>query len=731
MAFVPGTDTDAPPGEGAHPNARVFRGSADGLIPPGDHDLVWVWRALGIVVVGTCCLVVLLVLDPRLLLRNTTPNGGDLGAHVWFPAYLRDHLLPNWRVAGWSNDWFGGFPAGQFYFPLTAMVTVALDVLLPYNVALKLTTAIGPVAIPAGAYAFGRGIKVRRPGPELFAIATLFFLFFQGISPSAVAGSEDAAIQFNQRIMGGTLVSALAGEYSFSFALALALFALGAVGYSTRTGRRSWLAAVLLAATVLSHVIVGLFAAAGAVVIILVALTHRRARGSRTLGRGAAIAAVGALLTAFWTIPLVATFPYTANMRYTKIDDYIDYLIVDEFLWANVLALVGLALAIAFRDRAGLIVAVIAAIFATVFRFWPELGAWNLRFLPFFYLFVFLMAAVGAAEIVRRLSVELARLFVGPAPAPGEAYDYPSDRERRWFRVGSTTLISVAVVALLTAGTWYTETHDGFIPYWAKWNQTGYENGARPFTAESKANGQKQYGEYRALMDRMGELPPGRALWEGGGSIDNYGTSLALMLMPYWTDGRIKSFEGLYYESSASTPYNFMTIASLSGAGNASNPVRGLDYRDLGSFADGVRQLRALGGRYYLAHSDSAKAAAAQDRGMYLLDTVEDLDGLEPQSWNIYELRDHALVAPLRYEPVVINPTSGTQAECFHHTPAPDPDPGPDITDPWECAAAYWWSETALTLDHPLAADGPASWVRASTGAATSRPARAGSRRFE
>ncbi len=77
----------------------------------------------------------------------------------------------------------------------------------------------------------------------------------------------------------------------------------------------------------------------------------------------------------------------------------------------------------------------------------------------------------------------------------------------------------------------------------------------------------------------MGDLPAGRAMWEGGQAIDTYGTSLALMLLPYWTDGRIASMEGLYYESAATTPFHFMAVAPLSGPGNASNPVRGLDYR--------------------------------------------------------------------------------------------------------------------------------------------------------
>ena len=696
--------------DASRPRPRVvFPSAADRLIPPGDSDLGLMWRALGILVVTACCGLVLWVLDPRLLLRNTTPNGGDLGAHVWFPAYLRDHLLPNWRVAGWSNDWFGGFPAGQFYFPLPALVTVALNLVLPYNVALKVTTAIGPVAMPAGAYAFARGIRLRRPGPELCAIATVCFLFFKGIATNAAAGSELANVQFNQRIMGGTLVSALAGEYSFSFALALGLFALGALAYSVRTGRRSWLAALLLAATVLSHVIVGMFVAVAALVIVVMALTYRFRPWRWSLGRAAAIGGVAMLLTAFWSVPLITTFGYTANMRYTKITDYLGYLIVDEFLWAYLLGLVGLGFAIAFRERGALTIAALVAIFATVFRFWPELHAWNLRFLPFFYLGVFLLAAVGAAEIIRRLSGEFGRLWVGAVPAPTEAYEFPAAAAGRSYRLVTNATIAVVVVIVVITGMTFNFAHRGFISYWVAWNETGYENVAKPHDALAKGHAQKQYGEYRAFIDTVDRLPPGRMLWEGGSSIDAYGTPLAMMLLPYWTHGRIQSFEGLYYESAASTPYVFMAIAPLSAAGNASNPVRGLDYRDLASFHDGVRELRALGGRYYAAHSPAAKAAADREPGLRRVATVKDFDGQAPEGWTIYELRDAALVAPLKFEPVVVGSSAGTQASCFHH--AKGGDPGPRL-EPWECVAAGWWSQPAL-LDQPLAADGPASWFRA------------------
>src|SRR5690606_12832494 len=121
----------------------------------------WWWRAdewLGLVILVACCGIVFLKLQPDLIFRNSTPNGGDLGAHVWWPAYLRDHLLP-WRLAGWTPDFYAGFPAGQFYFPVPALGIVGLDTLIPYNVAFKLVVSLGPVLVPIGAYVFARGIK--------------------------------------------------------------------------------------------------------------------------------------------------------------------------------------------------------------------------------------------------------------------------------------------------------------------------------------------------------------------------------------------------------------------------------------------------------------------------------------------------------------------------------------------------------------------------------------------
>src|SRR5687768_10858185 len=52
---------------------------------------------VGLAVAIVAAMWVMAQLHPRLLVTNTTPAGGDMGAHVWGPAWLRDSLLHNGR----------------------------------------------------------------------------------------------------------------------------------------------------------------------------------------------------------------------------------------------------------------------------------------------------------------------------------------------------------------------------------------------------------------------------------------------------------------------------------------------------------------------------------------------------------------------------------------------------------------------------------------------------------
>jgi hypothetical protein len=123
---------------------------------------------------------------------------------------------------------------------------------------------------------------------------------------------------------------------------------------------------------------------------------------------------------------------------------------------------------------------------------------------------------------------------------------------------------------------------------------------------------------------------------------------MALMLLPFWTDGCIGSMEGLFFEASGTTPYHFLTTAAMSK--QSSNPVRELRYVD-NDAAVGVQHLQDLGVRYAMVRTDEAKAQAAAQPELTLV--------AQSAPWDIYEVADADLVEGLEYQPVVVRDRLG------------------------------------------------------------------------
>ena len=159
------------------------------------------------------------ILGDDLIFDDVTPTGGDMGAHVWAPAFLRDHLLHNFQLSGWSMDWYGGLPVYRFYMVVPALAIVVLDTVLPYGVAFKLVAIFGLVSLPFMCWAFGRLARFRYPMPELFAFAGLCF-----------------ALNESTTIYGGNVLATMAGEFSFSIAISLMMLGLGLLARGLEDG---------------------------------------------------------------------------------------------------------------------------------------------------------------------------------------------------------------------------------------------------------------------------------------------------------------------------------------------------------------------------------------------------------------------------------------------------------------------------------------------------------------
>jgi hypothetical protein len=617
------------------------------------------WITLGVVLVSVG--FTLSHLQPHLLIADTTPAGGDMGAHVWGPAYLRDHLLPHGRVTGWTPDWYAGFPAYQFYMVVPSLMILLLDVVLPYGVAFKLITVSGVLTLPVAAWAFGRLSGLRFPGPAMLAAATVPFLFDTGFT-----------------IYGGNIASTLAGEFAFSISLSVAMVYLGVVARGLETGKHRALAAALLALCGLCHLIPAFFALAGTAIWLLLRVGRVQLKWVLTM------LPVAGMLAAFWVLPFFLRRAYVNDMGWEKLTEYRVNLIPVDNRWLFVFPIVGAIFAIVRRSRTGIWLTISVAVFAFAFVVAPQGRLWNARLLPFYFLCLYLLGGYAIAEGGKALG----RLVDVGAPGGGRGV-------RMLTPVVGLTFVLVLVALPLHALPFGDTGSDGvyrwfglhttersFVDGWARWNYSGYERKL----ANASGGG---YTEYFALMQTMGQVGEdegcGRAMWEYERELDRYGTPMALMLLPHWTDGCIGSMEGLYFEASSTTPYHFLNQSELSTA--PSRAQRDLPYRNFDLDA-GIQHLQLLGVRYYLAFSDQAVEAADQHPDLTPITTSG--------PWHVYEVADSELVTPLRNQPAVLD----------------------DVTDAihsWLPASVDWYQDPSQ-WDVPLASSGPDEWQRIDQG---------------
>ncbi|MGA1441660.1 MAG: hypothetical protein ACO33G_03100 [Ilumatobacteraceae bacterium] len=647
--------------------------------------------------------MVFFTLQPSLIFRNNTPTGGDMGAHVYGPAYLRDHLLTSFRLSGWSNDWYSGLPMYRFYMVVPALFILALDVVLPYGIALKLVAIAGLVALPLCTWLFAKLARLAFPIPELFVVASTLFLFDESFT-----------------IYGGNIASTMAGEFSFSIALAFSVLGFGVFIRGIETGRYRIASTVLLALAALCHGIVLLFVFLG---YLLVVAMHREPAKWRY---GASVIGTAVLLSAFWVVPFVLNHAYMTDMKYEPQPTGYGESFVDMFFPLHTVfdvlvtgfAVIGFLSALWRRNGVGSwigIYGVVLAIGVFVAReSLPVIGLlWNPRILPFFYLLRYLLMMVGIYEVVvavaRFANLEFAAARV--ARTGEEQFLAPSPRGRLNFNMTTAVVVSLLCIGIigfrfqeLPFGTTRTAqdgslrygvgpfsvpaSNDGFVDGWARWNFTGYE-------------GKSAYGEYRTLVETMkqiGEDPRygcGRALWENNGELNKYGTTMGLMLLPHWTDGCIGSMEGLFFEASGTTPYHFIAAAAMSK--QSSNPVRELRYDD-NNAALGVRYLQELGVRYYMGFTPEAvREASAQP-------ALREIARSGP--WVIYQVESSDLVVPLSIQPVVVDSRVDADSTMAHED---------DAKERWLEIGTSWFQNPNDWVALP-AADGPKEWQRIPVG---------------
>lgn len=642
-------------------------------------------------------LVIFIVMNPFLIFSATTPSGGDMGAHVYGPAYLRDVLLPQGRIIGWSQDWFAGFPAFYFYFPLPSLVIVFLDLFIPYGAAFKLVTVLGLLAMAPAIYFHSRALTFGRNISLITAGAAVVFVFYESYS-----------------IYGGNAPSTLAGEFTYSWSFALSLVYLGLLIKAIRDDRKyiKW-AAVALAATALTHVLTTIVIIFASLFVLL---------WKKGPARAVLIWFWGFAIAGIWALPLVARIGLSSDMAWTPLSRWQEVFPVEIWL----LIPIAIPAAVWAVKKTVRVVPLLAATLLPVIYFplpgiLPELmpglfagerwKLWNGRLLPYWYFGVAFFAALGLGVAVMWLSRRLpsrvhlnwpravvALTFAIATGLVAATHKFP---DWSWIvvvvaglgalaltflfapTVNTRNFLTTTAAAVLVLGAASSVT---FIDGWARWNYEGYE-------------AKEYWHEYEALMIELNALPDGRVQWEANRDLNRYGTPMSPMLIPYWTEGSHGSMEGLFFESSLTTPFHFINHSEMSHS--PSNPIPGLRYHTF-NMERGLLHMDIYGVNYYVSFTEEAAEKANSIEGFTELAVTE--------PFHIFALPETELVVPATHLPAVYDvPERGMFAALIgsEEVTGPDGEALPSFHD-----FSLDWYDDIDNMHRWVVADGPEEWPR-------------------
>jgi hypothetical protein len=528
------------------------------------------------VALGSLLLVFLRI---ELVFSDLLPTGGDMGAHIVPTKFFVTELFNNFKLSGWSQDWFAGYPVYYFYFPLPPIITSLLNFLFPFSISFKTMVLISQVLLVVSIE------MLMRKKSKVFS----FYGFGVGLL---------YLLTESFTIFGGNLASSLAGQYSFTYSIAfgnLSIFYLVKSKYKYSME----IAAFLIGLSALSHLI--------PFMIYLPIFAFYFLKSDSKIYKKISAFLFFLFIAIRFSISLFLNLEFTTNMTYTP------YTQLSDLVKSDVLPFVLGVVIYIFTSMSKSTLKVISgfeiyllSISIYLFFYGPESALWNGRIVPFFNLGIiilfFNLLHVDIKNLTKKIQGKYPLLLFILLTNSYFMYLFYS----KWGNTYSTTTISVILIVLFM---FLISTHSenfliyttlvsltfgtlSYLPHWLNWNFSGYE---------SKNN----WADITTLYEGLNTLEPGRIMWEPNSDLNKYGTPMVLMTIPMFTDHQ--SVEGLYFDSSITTPFHFLTVSGV--AERPSNPVGGLTYIN-GEFDKGFRLMEELGVDYFIAYTSSIKDKA-------------------------------------------------------------------------------------------------------------------------
>ena len=549
-------------------------------------------------------IVLILFLRVDLVFENNTPTGGDMGAHiVAIDTFIKD-FMPNFQINGWSNDWFGGYPLYYFYFPLPAIITFFLNLIFPFGIAFKIMVVLSIILV---VYSIEKLMRKTSNQISIYgATAGLFYVFTESFT-----------------IYGGNLASTLAGQFSFGYSLAFANLSIFYLLKSNNNFRFP-ISSIFLALCLLSHLIPFIIYSP---IYAFYWLSRKENFNQKILSVSIFLA-----LVSRWSASLIMNLEYTTNMSYTPFSR------IEDLIKKDILPIIFILIGLLITKHKNLIknktlnLFELYLIFSSIllYFFVPEGALWNGRLVPFFNLgiiFLFFKAVEIFIEDIylyqQGLNVLTVLFFGGTIYCLYIFYEKWSAYQS-YLNVYVPIILLIIIFAILNLNNVVIQLNMlivsiifstiSFLPHWLNWNFTGYE-------------GKNDWNQIQSLYTKLENLKPGRIMWEPNSDMNKYGTPMTLMTLPYFT--KHTSMEGLYFDSSITTPFHFISVSGL--AKRPSNPVGGLSYIN-NKFDQGVDYLYDLGIDYFISYTEEIESKAMSSDRLNFLFSSEPFSVFEVSS---------------------------------------------------------------------------------------------------
>lgn len=426
---------------------------------------------------------------PRLIFSSTTTTGGDTASHFYTASYLKDVLFPKIKTLGWMQGNYAGFPLFYHYFPLAFQFIALLGLIIPIQVAFKIGTLLGIFLLPICVYTGFRFLRYPFPIPVLSSTLSLVFLFNEGNS-----------------LWGGNILSTLAGEFCFSWGLALFVLLMGSIYRGIQENKYILFNALGIGLLGLCHVVPLFFLG---VISLFFLLSKRFLSNLRYL---ALVFGLAFLLIGSWLLPFVWNLKWATSFSLPwQINSFFEI-----FPWILVpFALLGLAsIAINYRDFRSRFLLFALAMAPFVYYISPQIGLLDVRFLPFFQLLLIIFGTTSILRLLKNIKAKQLMPFI----------------------------LFLLVVFLVRVST-------NSVAPWVESNYSGFEQN-------------RSWETYSEINNFLKEKTDGRVLYEHTPFNSEFGTMRAFEMLPFFA-GR-NTLEGLYMMASISSPFVFSIEAETS-----------------------------------------------------------------------------------------------------------------------------------------------------------------------